>query len=350
MVDTELVTAIRSMPKIDLHRHLEGSLRLETLLSIALEHNITLPRFDVEGLRPFVQVMPGEPRSWRRFLGKFQTLRMFYRSEAIIKRVTSEVVADAAADNVKYMELRFTPQALNNLMQCDHAQVVAWVCEAAKATAHANGIRVRLILSMNRHESVEVGQKVLHAALHNHCDDGVVGIDLAGQEDGYPVHPFRALFEEAKAAGIGVTIHAGEWAGAESVRAAIEVLAADRIGHGIRIVEDPDLVALIAEREIALEVCPTSNVDSGAVARLSEHPLPKLYAQNVKTTINTDDPLVSNITLSEELINIITHTSLTLDDIKQHQIIAARAAFMSVTEREALVAQFEQWLYDDPPT
>ena len=319
MIDDNLFSTIRAMPKIDLHRHLEGSLRLETLLAIALEYDISLPTFDIEGLRPFVQMVPGEPHTWQQFLGKFQVLRQFYRSEAIIKRVTREVIADAEADNVKYMELRFTPQALNNLVRCDYAEVVEWVCQAtAEATADLE-IDVMLILSMNRHESVEIGEQVVRAAI-DYADRGVVGIDLAGQEAGHSGLPFRDLFARAKAEGLGVTIHAGEWAGAENVREAVEALGADRIGHGIRLIEDPALMDQLQACGTVLEVCPTSNVQSGAVADFGAHPLIPLYRQGIKTTINTDDPLVCNVTMSDEIAQVLEHTPLTLDDIKQQTI------------------------------
>ncbi|MBI1256894.1 MAG: adenosine deaminase [Chloroflexi bacterium] len=344
MIDHELLQMIQGMPKIDLHRHLEGSLRLETLVSIALEYGITLPKSDVEGLRPFVQIVPGEAHSWQQFLGKFQILRQFYRSETIIKRVTHEVIADAAADNVKYMELRFTPQALNNLMQCNYQQVVEWVCEAAEAAVASHDIQVALILSMNRHESVGIGEQVLQAAI-DYQDRGVVGLDLAGQEAGYSCLPFRDLFEQAKAEGLGVTIHAGEWAGADSVREAVEMLGADRIGHGIRSVEDPALIELLLRHETVMEVCPTSNVLSGAVTDFDVHPLIALYGQGVKTTINTDDPLICNVTMSDELDHVVEEMPLTLDDVKRNIMTAAQASFLRPPQREALVAQYEAWLY-----
>ena len=335
---------IQGMPKIDLHRHLEGSLRLETLLSIAVEYGITLPTFDIEGLRPFVQIVAGEPRSSQQFLSKFQVLRQFYRSETIIKRVTREVIADAAADNVKYMELRFTPQALNNLMRCNYDQVVEWVCDAVAEAVADYDIQVALILSMNRHESVEIGEQVLQAAI-DYKDRGVVGLDLAGQEAGHSGLPFRDLFAQAKAAGLGVTIHAGEWAGADNVREAVEMLGADRIGHGIRAVEDPSVLEMLQAHATVLEICPTSNVQSGVVADFGAHPLRALYQGGIETTINTDDPLICNVTMSDEIAQVLRTMPLSLDDVKANILTAARASFLPPSQREALVAQYQTWLY-----
>lgn len=343
MVDHELLSQMQALPKIELHRHLEGSLRLQTLVAIALEHNITLPYFNVERLRPFVTVMPGEVRSADSFMQKFSTLRQFYRSPEIIKRVAYEVVADAAQDNVKYLELRFTPMALNNYMQCQYTEIVEWVCESVAAAMQKHDIQVQLLVSMNRHESVETGALAMEAALAFR-DYGVAGIDLAGREDGHSAQPFLDLFKSARSAGLGVTAHAGEWAGNHSLHEAIYDLEVDRIGHGVRIVESPLLMAAIAERGTTLEVCPSSNIDSGVIPSLEEHPLPRLYQHGLRTTINTDDPLVSNITLSDELARAVEHMGLTIDDIKRLTLNAAEAAFLPDAEKAALVTRFRQML------
>jgi adenosine deaminase len=346
LVDTDLLNTIRALPKIELHRHLEGSVRLQTLIDVALEYGIEMPEYDVETLRPFVQMMPDEARNWQHFLAKFQTLRQFFRSPDVIRRVTREVVEDAAVDNVKYLELRFTPRALSNIINCTYHDVVSWVCETAIQAGQDFDIQVRLILSMNRHESVEIGEEVLSAAI-DHCDQGVVAVDLAGDEQTYSARPFLPVFERARGAGLGITIHAGEWGGADNVRDAIEHLGAARIGHGVRLLEDPTLAPLLAEREVVLEVCPTSNVQSGVVADFRAHPLPLLLREQVRATINTDDPLVSNITLSDEIERVVTHMDMTLEDVKQLTVSAAQAAFLPEPERMALVARFEGWFSSD---
>jgi adenosine deaminase len=344
--ENQLLSLVRAMPKIDLHRHLEGSVRLETLIDIAREYDIMLPHYNVDSLRPHVQIMPGDPRSWEHFLAKFLVLRQFYRSPEVVQRVTREVIADAAADNVKYLELRFTPQALNNLMGCSFDTVVAWVCEAATESMTEHDIEVSLIVSMNRHESVEIAEQVLAAAME-HQADGVTGIDLAGQEALFSSRPFHSIFERAKAAGFGITVHAGEWAGAQSIHDAVDYLGADRIGHGIRAFEEDDLLDRLATSGVVFEVCPTSNVQSGVVESLADHPLPMLLQRHCAATINTDDPLISNITLSDEITRVLSYTSLEMDDIKLLTLTAARAAFLPDARREALVQRFETWLASD---
>lgn len=343
----DVLANIRAMPKIELHRHLEGALRLETLLSIAVEYNLPLAGASIEALRPHVQMMPNEDRTWERFLSKFPVLRQFYRSKAIIQRVTREAIADAAADNIRYMELRFTPQALNNILNASFSDVVEWVCEATSEAAAQHQVQVNLILSMNRHESVQIGEQVL-AAAEAFCKNGVGGIDLAGREAEYSARPFLPLFERARTLGLGVTIHAGEWSGADSVREAVFSLGADRIGHGIRAIEDDGLVEMLFERGTVLEVCPTSNVHSGVVAEMGLHPLAELYRRGVRTTLNTDDPLVSNITLSDELAAVLKHTPLTLDDLRRQTLTAAQAAFLPPEQRAHLVSQFQEWLSEKP--
>jgi adenosine deaminase len=337
-LNEELLATVRKMPKIELHRHLEGSVRLQTLVDIAQEHGMETD--NIESIRPFVQMMPDEVRDSKHFLAKFMTLRQFYRSEDIVRRITREVIEDAALDNIRYMELRFTPKALCNFNQFPMSHMVQLVCETANQTAQEHGIQVRYIVSMNRHESVELGEQALEAALKN-TDKGVVGIDLAGDEANHSALPFRELFKKAKANGMFVTVHAGEWSGASSVWDAVGNLKADRVGHGIKVLEDPAMMNVLIEREIALEICPTSNYLSGIVASLEAHPIVELTRHSVTTTINTDDPSVCNITLSEEIVQMMQHADVSMGEIHQYMLRAARSTFLSRSEKEMLVRQFQ---------
>jgi adenosine deaminase len=330
------------MPKIELHRHFEASLRLNTMLEIAQETGIEMPEYELETLRPFVQLMPGEERSSKHFLSKFMTLRQFFRSPQIIERIAREIVEDAARDNVQYMELRFTPKALANIIQVPLESIVPLVCDAANAAAEEFGIIVRHIVSMNRHEPVDLGEPVLRAAINNQ-NRGVVGIDLAGDEANFPGLEFRPLFKRAKAAGLGITVHAGEWGGADSVWNAIGNLGADRVGHGVGVLGDPAMVQVLVDRAIVLEVCPTSNYLSGVVSSMEQHPLLDLTSMGVLTTINTDDPVICNINLSDEILGAM-EMGLSLEEVKQYTLRAARAAFLPQNQREELVRMFENQL------
>ncbi len=334
---------LTALPKIELHRHLEGSVRLQTLVDVAQQYKIELPATDLEGLRAYVQIMPDSPMDSVHFLSKFNLLRRFYYSQEVIERVAREAVEDAVADNVKYMELRFTPKALSKLMDFSFGDVVKWVCTAVKQAQVNTDIKVRLIVSMNRHEGANDGERALNAAL-DFRNQGIVGIDLAGQESGYGAVPFYPLFDRAKQAGLGITVHAGEWAGPGNIRDAITMMGAQRIGHGVRIVEDSVIAGLARERGTTFEVCPTSNIQSGAVAGVANHPLRDMASLGLRTTINTDDPSVSNIKLSDELVLANEQLGLTLEDIKRTIMNAAQCAFLPEAERAALVTYFSDAL------
>lgn len=344
MIDEELYEAVRLIPKVELHRHLEGAVRLETLVDIAREFSFEMPEYEIETLRPFVQMMPDETYDSTHFLAKFATLRQFFRSPEVIQRIAREAVYDAADDNIQYMELRFTPRALSTIIKATPYEVIDWVCDAVNEAARERGIEVRLIASLNRHESVSFGEQVLHAVLA-HADHGVVAVDLAGKEEGYPASLFLPLFRDAREAGLGVTIHAGEWDGAQSVWDAIGNIGATRVGHGIRALEDPGIMSIMVERGITLEVCPTSNVHSGVITSLEKHPLPRLTEQGILTTINTDDPLISNITLTDEMYRAVQYMGFTVDDIRQATLRAVEASFLPDAEKARMVAQFRDWLY-----
>lgn len=310
-------------------------MRLATLLEVGQEYGIEMPEYTLDTLRPFVQMMPEETRSSQHFLAKFLTIRQFFRSQEVIRRVAREAVEDAAADNIRYLELRFTPPALSNILRCAYGDVISWVCDSVRAAATSTGVQVRLIVSVNRHESVSNAEQVLDAALAFR-DQGIVALDLAGNERDFPARPFAPIFQRARAEGLGVTVHAGEWAGVESIRDAIEHLGAQRIGHGIRCVEDPLLMDWLAVQGVTLEVCPTSNVHSGAVNRWEDHPLLALNRAAVPVTINTDDPLVSDISLSDEFHAVITHLHMTLADLQRHTLTAIHAAFLPPADRAQL--------------
>lgn len=340
--NSALRETLQALPKIDLHRHLEGSLRLTTLVEIAREHGLNLPAGDVESLRPLVQVTEND-RDFRDFLAKFDVLRRFYLTPEGVSRLAYEVVADAAADNVKYLELRFTPMALAKAQNFALEDVADWVIEAVNRAQADHGIQVRLIASFNRHEPVDVGRRVTQIAV-DRLDKGIAGLDLAGDEVNFGSGPFAPLFAEAHQAGLGITVHAGEWTGPETVREAIEQMSAMRIGHGVRVVEDSSVVQLALERGATFEVCVTSNVQSGVVRRLEDHPLRDLFSLNLRTTINTDDPSVCDVTLTHEYLVAAKTLGFEVGDIKRTILTAAESAFLPPPEQAALVARFCEWL------
>ncbi len=332
----------RTIPKIDLHRHLEGSLRLRTMLDVARSHGITVPVSTGE-LGHLVQVQGNEPNTFQNFLAKFNTLRLFYRSPEIIHRVTREAVEDAARDNVRYLELRFTPVALSRAERFPLGDVMDWVCESADRAAREFNIQVGLIASVNRHESVELAEQVAWLAADRKTRN-ILALDLAGNESEFPAAPFAGVLREACQSGLHLTIHAGEWSGAANVRTAIEQLGAERIGHGVRVMEDPEVVAIGRERRTAFEVCITSNYQTGVVAALKAHPLMHMIAAGLNVTLGTDDPSISQITLTDEYRHACQDLGMSRQVLLQRVLAAARAAFLPKIEREHLVAEIQKEL------
>jgi adenosine deaminase len=240
------------------------------------------------------------------------------------------------------MELRFTPVALSRAERFPLHDVVDWVISSTKEASKKHGVTVRLIASMNRHESTELAEQVVWLAVE-HIDDGLVAIDLAGNEAEFKTEPFYGVVKEARQSGLHVTIHAGEWGPATNVKEAIEQLGAERIGHGVRVLEDETTVALARERGTAFEVCVTSNYQSGVIGSLDTHPLMKMLEAGLNVTINTDDPSISRITLSHEYYTACEDLRMTQPTLRERILAAAKACFLPEDEKEELATK----LYKD---
>ena len=342
----ELRRLLHALPKVDLHRHLEGSLRLETLAEIAQEHGIDLPSYNIEQLRPYVQFTDEEP-GFQRFLEKFKLLRRFYTTREAVKRVAYEAVVDAATDNVKYLELRFSPSALAHAQSFPLHEVTEWVIEAVDQAQAATGVLARLLCAVVRHDTYALARQVIEVAIA-YRDRGIVGVDLTGDEIHYPAAPFAPLFKRAADHGLGITIHAGEAGSAVNVREAVEVIHAQRIGHGIRSIEDSSVVQLLRQHGVTLEVCPTSNLQTGVVDNFGLHPLRDLYVLGVKVTVNTDDPSVSDTSLTDEFMVAMMGLGVTLRDLRTCTRNAIQAAFLPLETRRQLekliLTEFDAWL------
>ncbi len=329
---------IERLPKIELHRHLEGSLRLSSLVEIARRYDLPFPH-DITALRRYVQVTSLE-RTHLGYLQKFSVLRQFYRTPAIIRRFAYEVVEDAARDNVRYMELRFTPRALAAAAGFRMEEVAQWVGKAVQEAANDHNIRVNLILSINRHESLRIGERIAQIAF-DHPELHIVGFDLSGNEASFPGQVFTPIFLEAWRAGFGITVHAGEWGGSRNVRDAIINFKAARIGHGVKILENSDVVRIARERDVCFEVCIISNAHSGVVGAISLHPLPEMYGLGLRTTFNTDNPLLSSTSLTREYLSAMRYLNFSCEDIRCHLMNAAESAFLPTEEKAGLIADFQ---------
>jgi adenosine deaminase len=287
-------------------------------------------------LRDLVQISPTEPFTFVNFLSKFQTLRLFYRSPEIIERITREAIADAAADNVRYLELRFTPVALGRAESFPLRDVIDWVIQASQAASGELGIKTRLIANVNRHESPELATQVARLAAER-ISDGLVGLDLAGNEADFSALLFTDVIKEACQAGLQITLHAGEWGGAQNVREAIDLFAADRIGHGVHVIDDQYTTALAREHGTPFEVCLTSNYQTGAVQSLPQHPAPQMIAAKLNVTLNTDDPSISQITLGNEYRVAVEDLKIPKEVLKERILAGAQAAFLPDGDKKKLI-------------
>ena len=324
----------KTFPKIDLHRHLEGSLRVETLREIARQYAIPLP--EGQDLARLVQVQPDDPQTMANFLAKFQVLRQFYQSPEIIQRVAYEVIADAALDGLAYVEVMFNPAAHNRMRGYPLDEVMDWVIDSTLQASRDYNLGCRLIATINRHEDPDVGARVAELAA-SRLGKGIAAVNLAGNESEFPAAPFKQIFDEAHARGLAVSIHAGEWYGAANVLEAIVDLHAARISHGVRVLEDPAVVALARERQILFEVCISSNLQSGVAASIQQHPLQNMLAAGLNVNLNTDDPSIEDVTLSDEYRLAHETLGLTLSTLSRMTLAAARAAFLPDAEKQTLL-------------
>jgi len=314
------VTDLRALPKVELHRHLEGSVRFLTFLSIAAK----------AGVRGGdVRVRDGDPRTLRSFLRKFEPFHNLYPNRESIERVAREAAQDAVRDGIVHLELRFSPVHFARRMKADPVEVAGWIIRAARKGA--GRMTMKFIVTLGRHHSPRENAPSVDAAIEHRGD--VVALDVAGPEN-LPLAPFAPLLKRGARHGLGITIHAGEARGPESVREAIE-LGASRIGHGVRAAGDLRLLDEIRRRGIAFEMCLTSNHQTGAVRNFLKHPLPRLLRSGHRVTLNTDDPKVCMTTLVHEFTEA-RRLGITPSELDLLTDNAVDAAFLTPHEREKL--------------
>lgn len=323
-----------SLPLIDLHRHMDGSVRLETILELGRQHNLPLPAWDLESLRPYVQVTEPTPGVMA-FIAKFEWMVGVLVEYDACRRIAYENVEDAAREGVDYIELRFSPWFMAEPHQLDPTGVVEAVVEGAESGAAAFDTKVNLIGIMSRTYGPDIGWKELDALLKSR--DHIVALDLAGDEINQPGELFTAHFKKARQAGWHFTVHAGESAGPQSVRQAILELGAERIGHAIHAIEDPAVIDLMRERRTGIEVSLTSNVQTSSIPDYASSPLKRFLEEDLLATINTDDPGVSAIDLPYEYNVAAPAAGLTVAQIRQAQRNALEIAFLSEDEKQALL-------------
>jgi adenosine deaminase len=327
--------AVAPLPRIELHAHVDGSARPATLLDLARAAGMDLPADTVEELLPHVQAGPA-CRSLDAFLAVFENFYPVLACPGAMERVAFEMVLDAAADGVVHLEARFCPALQADASGRGDADVLREVLAGLLAGARRTGCTVGAIVCCYRSLVPARNASLVELALR-HADRGVVGVDLAGPEQ-LPGAPHAAAFARAREGGLPVTVHAGEAAGADSVREALDVLNARRIGHGVAAARDPALVARLADSGVALECCLTSNLATGAVTDLASHPFDALFRAGVPVTLATDDPAVCDTTLSREFELAAHLWGHTRDESRQCTRHAIDAAFVDAARRRELHA------------
>jgi len=323
----------KSIPLAELHRHLDGAIRLETILELADQHGIELPAHDVEGLAPYVHVDENAP-GLMAFIARFK-----YPVEVLVdadacRRVAYENVEDASNEGLDYVELRFSPWFMAERHGLDAQEVMEACIDGIQAGQRDTGVKANTIGILSRTYGVESCYRELDAILA--CKNDVIAVDLAGDEAGFPPQLFMGHFKKVRDAGLHVTIHAGEADGPHGVWSAIRDLGAERIGHGFRSIEDPALVEYLAEQGIGLESCPTSNLHISAVESYAAHPIRQLAERGVKFCLNTDDPGISNINIAHEYEVAAPAVGLSPAQIQQAQVDALDMAFLTDEEIQAL--------------
>lgn len=321
-------------PLVELHRHLDGNVRTKTIIDLARQHNLDLPAWTPDKLRPYVQVVTPTPGVMA-FIAKFELLRHVMIDYDAVRRITRENLEDAADEEIDYIELRFSPYFMAEPHELDPIGVAEAVCDALEDSEGELPVRAKLIGIMSRTYGLDIAWTELEAAIR--CRDrGVVALDLAGDEANYPGELFVEHFRKAQEAGLHTIAHAGEAAGPESIRQAVLELGVERAGHAVHAIDDPATMDLLAERNIAIESCPTSNIQTSTVPSYQDHPLPTFLERGLLVTLNTDDPSISGIDLAHEYRVVQEEMGLDEVDLRQLQENAVQAAFLTAEERAAL--------------
>ncbi len=316
---------VQKLPKTDLHVHLDGSLRLSTILDLGERQRIELPAKDEDGLRKAMNL--GENcGSLVEYLKAFDVTLRVMQTEDALERIAYELAEDAAKENVRYMEVRYAPM-LHTRRGLKLTSVVEAVLAGLRRAQTDFKIESNVIICGIRNVSSESSLEMAELAVA-YKNRGVVGFDLAGAEYDHPAKHHKGAFQLVRDNNINVTIHAGEAYGPESIAQAVHTCGAHRIGHGCRLREDGDLLHYLNDHRIPLECCPSSNVQTGAIRDLASHPLKLYYNLGLRVTVNTDNRLITDTTVSKELWLCHTQMGLSLADLKQLIIAGFKSAFL----------------------
>ncbi len=322
---------LKALPKADLHCHLDGSMRLRTILELAEQQRIKLPANTEEGLAKTIHM--GEVcKSLEDYLVAFDVTLSVLQTEEALFRAAHELAADAAEENVRYLEVRYSP-ALHQQKGLKMTTVIDAVLEGLRLAKRETGIKCGVIVCGIRHINPQTSVRLAELSVA-YKNRGVIGFDLAGAEVNFPAKDHKDAFQLILKNNVNCTAHAGEAYGPESIAQAIHYLGAHRIGHGTRLREDGDLLNYVNDHRIPLEVCLQSNVQTGAVPSLASHPLKFYFDYGLRVTINTDNRLITDTTVTEELFLAHKELGLTLDDLTTIIVSGFKSAFLPFREKQ----------------
>ncbi|MGH7651836.1 MAG: adenosine deaminase [Gemmatimonadaceae bacterium] len=326
---------LRELPKAELHCHLDGSLRPATLLDLAREYHVPMPTQSPDELAEAMRA--DDAKSLEDYLRLFDTTISVMQTADSLERIAYELAEDAAEDGVRYIEVRNAP-ILNVVRGLSLVEAVEAPLRGLRRAENDFGIIGRFIVIALRQFPAEHSLEMAKLAVE-FKNEGVVAFDLAGGEKGNPAAVHAAAFKYAREHNLAVTVHAGEGDGPESIRQAVHLCGANRIGHGTRLIEDPDLTQYVNDRRIALEVCLTSNVQTRVADSYATHPFREYFDRGLNVTLNTDNRLMSATTLTDEYVYAAEHLGFTIDELAGVAINGFESAFLPWEERVALIEE-----------
>lgn len=331
------------LPKVDLHVHLDGSVKPETLLELARRQGAELPAGCRKTLLPFMQV-DESCGSLKEYLSKFDFVLPFLQTGEALERVACEIAEQAAEHNCRYVEVRFAPQ-LHRSGGLTAEETIRYVLAGLQRGERDYGVKSRAIAICMRHHGYEENAAVVQAAAL-YAGRGLAAVDLAGDEASFPPDRFRDVFSLCRELGIPVTIHAGEAGGAGNVYEAVTRLGASRIGHGVRLREDAAVLELVKERRVPLEMCPVSNIQTKAVADWHVYPIRDYFDRGLLITINTDNPIVSGTNITKEYEILAEKFNFTMSELAKLVMNGVEAAFLEDSEKSLLKRDVERELQE----
>jgi adenosine deaminase len=332
---------LERLPKAELHVHLDGSLRPETMLELAARHGKRLPANDAEQLRAYMHVQ--DASNLVEYLDRFAVTLSVMQTAAALERIAFELAEDLARENVRYAEIRYSP-ILNTREGLPLTEAVDAPLRGLEQARRQHGIRTGLIICGIRNMDPATSQELADLAVA-YQGRGVVAFDLAGAEYNYPAKKHRDAFYTVINKNMATTIHAGEAYGAESIHQALHYCKANRIGHGTRLYEDAELMQYVKDFRIPIEICLTSNVQTRAARSFAEHPLRLYYDEDLVLSLNTDNRLMSATTVTEEFWRAHQHQGFTWDELLDLDLMAFEAAFLHWDEKRELLARVREEIH-----